>query len=325
MMVFLTLVVIFISGLLIVTAAVRPRRSQISLFELERRSRQGDSQAKEALRREHLLPAVLTLQRRVIGMILIALTLVSLSAFGYAIGLAVASTAVLFYGSLAKTTPVAKLSQKLYRRFEPRLLRLAEKLSGTLRLLSNPSTPQAAPRLHSKDELNHLAEHAGGILTSDERLLIANGLIFSDHKVREIMTPRSRIDSIGRGELLGPLVLDDLHKTGHDRFPVIDGDLDHIVGMLYLKDLLTVDGGKHSTTAEKNMEARVFYIGENQSLQDALAAFLKTRHHLFVVVNELQETAGLISLEDVIGTLFGRDIDDGHSSHEDLRVVAGRN
>jgi magnesium and cobalt transporter len=139
------------------------------------------------------------------------------------------------------------------------------------------------------------------------------------------MTPRGVIDTIGKKELLGPLVLDDLHKTGHSRFPVTDGDIDHIVGVLHIQDLLVLDARQRSATAEKAMEPRVFYIREDQTLDHALTAFLRTRHHLFVVVNEFRETVGIVSLEDVIETLLGRKIVDEFDAHEDLRAVAARN
>ena len=72
------------------------------------------------------------------------------------------------------------------------------------------------------------------------------------------------------------------------------------------------------------MEKKVYYIREDQTLDHALAAFLKTRHHLFVVVNGYRETAGIITLEDVIEALLGRKIVDEFDLHDDLRAVATR-
>jgi CBS domain containing-hemolysin-like protein len=86
---------------------------------------------------------------------------------------------------------------------------------------------------------------------------------------------------------------------------------------------LTLDR-KKSVTAERAMEPRVFYIHEDQTLRHALAAFLRTHHHLFVVVNEFRETVGLLSLEDVIEALLGQKIVDEFDTHEDLRTVASR-
>ena len=72
------------------------------------------------------------------------------------------------------------------------------------------------------------------------------------------------------------------------------------------------------------MEKRVFYINQEQTLDRALAAFIKTRHHLFVVVNGYRETAGILTLEDTIEALLGREIVDEFDVHDDLRVVAAR-
>jgi CBS domain containing-hemolysin-like protein len=162
------------------------------------------------------------------------------------------------------------------------------------------------------------------LLSSDERKLIVNSLSFGEQLVSSIMTPKSMIDTISKSEFLGPLMLDELHKLGHSRLPVIDGDIDHVVGVLHLKSLLALDL-KKSVTAEKAMEPRVFYIKHDQRLQHALAAFLRTHHHLFVVVNEYRETVGLLTLEDTVEALLGRKIIDEFDAHEDLRVVAMRN
>jgi CBS domain containing-hemolysin-like protein len=138
------------------------------------------------------------------------------------------------------------------------------------------------------------------------------------------MTPRGVIDSISKNELLGPLVLDDLHRTGHSRFPVIENDIDHVVGMLHIHDLFSLDI-KRSTTVEKAMEQRVFYIREDHTLEKALAAFIRTHHHLFIVINEFRETVGVLSLEDVVEALLGRKIVDEFDAYDDLRAVAERN
>jgi putative hemolysin len=175
----------------------------------------------------------------------------------------------------------------------------------------------------SRQELEHLVNTSGVVLTADEKRLIINGLHFSQKTVESIMTPRGVVETVKKSDVLGPLMLDELHKTGHSRFPVIDGDIDHVVGMLHIKDLLTL-GRKDTETAEQAMEKRVFYINQEQTLEHALAAFIKTRHHLFIVVNGYRETAGILTLEDVMEALLGREIVDEFDVHDDLRVVAAR-
>ncbi len=141
--------------------------------------------------------------------------------------------------------------------------------------------------------------------------------------VDSVMTPRSVIDFIKQSEFLGPLVLDELHALGHSRLPVIADDLDHVVGVLHLRDLLSLDV-KRSVTAEKAMEKKVYYIREDDTLEHALSAFIRTRHHLFIVINKNRETVGLLTLEDVMESLIGRRIVDEDDIHADLRAVAER-
>jgi CBS domain containing-hemolysin-like protein len=311
--------------LLVLVSGAVIQRSTMSSFELDRRSAVEDKAALAIKRREKLLDDVFSLQRITSALLLVLFVLISEVAFGWFFGIIIAAVVALEYGAIARIPPIRRYSQRLYERFEPSFLDFTERFAGVFRIVRNV-TPEVSTTTHleSREELQHLVSQSGTLLSSDEKKLIAHGLLFENRKASEIMTPRGVIDSISKKELLGPLVLDDLHKTGHSRFPVIDGDVDHVVGMLHVQNLLTLDA-KRSTTAEKAMEARVFYIREDQTLQHALAAFLRTHHHLFVVVNEFRETVGILSLEDVIEALLGRKIVDEFDMHDDLRVVAMRN
>ena len=73
------------------------------------------------------------------------------------------------------------------------------------------------------------------------------------------------------------------------------------------------------------MERKVYCINQNQKLEKALSAFIKTRHHLFIVVNDYRETAGVVTIEDVIEALLGRKIVDEDDVVVDLRAFAAKN
>lgn len=316
---------IFLAALVIISS-IAPRHAPLSAFELERRKNNGDKVAATMLHREQLLSDVLSVQRISSALLLVLFVSVAVAAFGWFLGIFVSVFVALEYGAIGRVPFVQRFSQKLYEKYEPALLRCFEKTSGVLRWVRSVVPEGERPMtVDSREELFHVIETSRAILTSDEKKLILHSLKFDAREVREIMTPRGIIDSISKKELLGPLVLDDLHKTGHSRFPVIDGDIDHVVGMLHIQELLTIDSKRKSTTVEKIMEPCVFYIREDQTLGHALAAFLRTHHHLFVVVNEFQETVGLLSLEDVIETMIGRKIIDEFDLHDDLRAVAKRN
>lgn len=321
------IVALVAGGLLLFVAAMRPQRTTMSGFELERRAKTGDKTAEALIRREALLVDILSLQRILAALLLVITTLLSVALFGWFLGIVVAVVIALEYGAIARLGFVEQQAQKLYIRLEPKLLEIIQRYPIIFRFIRNVKTDGGVNyRLESREQLLHLISQSGdAILSRDEKSLIRHGLQFDDIEVSSIMTPVSVIDSVSKDEMLGPLVLDDLHKTGHSRFPVIDQDLNHVVGILHIRDLLVLDPTKRTTTVEKSMEPRVFYIREDQMLGHALPAFLRTHHHLFVVVNEFRETVGLLSLEDVIEALIGRKIVDEFDAHEDLRRVAARN
>lgn len=326
MLPFMLLLCVLVFALLVIVGGVSPRLETMSLFELERRAKLGNKTAKDMLRRQNLLVDVLSLQKLLVALLLIILVLLLVATFGWFLGVVIAVVVALEYGAIARLGFLQRNSQKVYERIEGKLLGFIEKYQTAFKLIRTV-TPEWKKelKLDSRDELEQLVAGAGHLLKSDEQKLILHGLTFPEKLVSEIMTPRGMIDSISKKELLGPLVLDDLHKTGHSRFPVTDGDIDHVVGVLHIQDLLTLDSGKRSSTAEKTMSSRVFYIREDQPLDHALAAFLRTHHHLFIVINEFRETVGIVSLEDVIEALLGRKIIDEFDTHEDLRTVAARN
>ncbi|MDN5275426.1 MAG: hypothetical protein JWN33_75 [Candidatus Saccharibacteria bacterium] len=326
MFTFLVILSCAVLAALIISTGMKPEHGLISVFELERREQEGDHSVRSALDRERYFAEICSLHRLLTTLLLVMSVYLIVLAFGWLAGVILALVVVLEYGVIARLQPVLKVSRSLYVKLEPAIIRLIERFPKLFQLLRNvpyESTDQFR-RIDSRPELERLIERAESVLTTDERAVIRHSLAFDRTLVNTIMTPRSMINVIDKKELLGPLVLDDLHKHGHSRVPVIDGDIDHTVGILHLQSLLALDV-KRSTTAEKAMEPKVFYIREDQTLQHALAAFIKTKHHLFIVVNEFRETVGLLSLEDVIEALLGRRIIDEFDTHEDLRAVALRN
>lgn len=325
MIVLMVFVIVVIFALLVIVSSFEPKRSLLSHFELARRQKSGEPAAAIAAERERLLSDIISIKHILVALFLITLTVLSIEWFGMFGGVLLSLLYVFSYGPVARLKPVYGQSQRVYRHSEQLLLDLIKKYPRLFRALRHPSMAANRDwRIESRDELLHQITQSQRILTADEKALMIHGLQFSDKKVKDIMRPREKIDSIGAKEMLGPLVLNDLHKTGHTRFPVVDKDIDHVIGILHVRDLLSLDT-KRSVTAEKAMEPRVFYIHQDQTLHHALMAFLRTYHHLFIVVNEDQETVGVLSLEDTIEALIGRKIIDEFDAHSDISRVARRN
>lgn len=161
---------------------------------------------------------------------------------------------------------------------------------------------------------------------SESDLKIAyNALEFGQKTVGQVMTPLRQVKMVGANENIGPLLMDELHKSGFSRFPVVKDTsksaAPQIVGTLHLNSLIGYEGnGKVKDLAEN----KVYFINEDSTLDQALSGFLKTHHHLMVVVNSFEETVGVLALEDVIEQILGKQIIDEFDNYADLRAVASR-
>ncbi len=309
--------------LLLLGAAMQPIRPVLSHAELKRRHKQTPVDAL-ALDRFELFPSVETVLRSLRRFLLTLLTAVLIVWLGWW-GLLLALVVAVTYPSVARLKVLQKMAERLYRVIESTMLDLAAKYERIVMALREPSvrTHDVVKKVDSREELGEVIAASREVVGEKERALLQSALTFPEVRVGDVMTPRSVIDVIEKGEFLGPLVLTELHKLGHSRLPVINGDLNHVVGVLHLRDLLSLDN-KRSTTAEKAMEQKVYYIREDDTLEHALAAFIRTRHHLFIVINEHRETVGLLTLEDVMERLIGRRIVDEDDIHADLRAVAAQ-
>ena len=319
MFTFLVVVTVLVFIALLLVSGMKPSHSLYSLSELERRAKHSAAGHAE-LEREKVLAdieALLSIKTAILLILTVVLLIVTL---GWALGIILGILVAIFYAPLARTRLLSKWANGLYGKFEPSFLKLVRKFPGVFAFLSDMPVYEHR-RVDSKEEFQELIERSGTALTDIERKVIVNALDFNDKPVSSIMTPKSVMDVIKKGEFLGPLVLDELHALGHSRLPVIDEDLDHVVGILYLRDLLSLDI-RRSGTAEKVMDTHVYYVREDQTLEHALAAFLKNRHHMFIVINKQRETVGLLTIEDTIEALLGRKIVDEDDNHADLRSVA---
>ena len=279
-----------------------------SAYELKRRASQGDEQAKTQLHNEKFygnLQALLTLLVLLLVALIVAVAVLGL---GPVVGLLVVLGSIVVLGPLARWQVITAPAQRIFNTYMGTLIRLVAKYAVLRLLLKAARTTTSNVYVpHSREELLHIIDKTT-VLSKHESRLLVHAAAFETKLVGDVMVPAKKIVSVNKKELLGPLVINDLHKTGYKRFPVIDGSLATIVGILRLKDMLIVDATRHTVTAEKAMDPRVVYVRQDDSLQKALGAFLHNHHHMAVVVDEAGKTVGLVTIEDVIAVLFGRQL-----------------
>lgn len=154
----------------------------------------------------------------------------------------------------------------------------------------------------------------------DELSIAGHALTFGGKLVRDVLTPQRVVHTVSAKESISPIIIDELHKTGHSRFPVYEGKKDKIVGTLYLRDL--VASAKKTGAVSSIMKPDVYYVHEDFSLHQALQAFLKTKHQMFIVVNKFEEFVGIITIEDILEQIVGQPIPDDFDDYENPRAVA---
>ncbi|MFY9942676.1 MAG: hemolysin family protein [Desulfobacterales bacterium] len=141
-----------------------------------------------------------------------------------------------------------------------------------------------------------------GEIKEEEKELIHNIFEFDDTNAYEIMTPRADMYVIDVDE---ELRVGEIIKSGFSRIPVIRGDIDHVVGILNIKDLFM---GQTTCTAPLNIRKLMqppYFVPENKKLDSLLRQFKRRKSHLAIVVDEHGGVAGLITLEDVLEEIVG--------------------
>jgi CBS domain containing-hemolysin-like protein len=178
-----------------------------------------------------------------------------------------------------------------------------------LRLVGIHRRENAHEQIYTPEELQIIVEESerGGALRRDSSRIVRELFEFADLTAAQAMVPRVRVAGIPVGataEDLRRLVLS--HRR--TRYAVYEGDLDHIIGMVHIKDLLrhlTQDGSLRADDAR-----RIPVVPETASLDDVLATMQRGQAHMAVVIDEHGGTAGIVGLEDIFEEVVG-EIDDG--------------
>lgn len=177
--------------------------------------------------------------------------------------------------------------------------------------------------LYDLDDLMQLFElqqvQADNRIDSATLEVAKHALSFGNKKVEDILTPRRVVKSVSVEETVGPVLMTELHASGFSRFPVYETKKDNMVGVLYLRDLVNAKTGGQ---IRKIMHPSVCFVHEDQSLAEALQAILKTHQHLYVVVNSFEEYVGIVTIEDILEEIVGKQIIDEFDQYDDMRAVA---
>lgn len=157
-----------------------------------------------------------------------------------------------------------------------------------------------------------------GVLNLDEHEMIHGVLGLKGRTAREIMVPRTEIACVNSRVTIEE-VIDRIIEEGHSRIPVFEDDLDHIVGIVYAKDILKFWGKQGGRTSPREIARKAYFIPETMHLENLLREFKKKKVHIAIVVDEYGGTSGLITIEDLIEEVFG-EIEDEYDTDEERLI-----
>jgi putative hemolysin len=148
-----------------------------------------------------------------------------------------------------------------------------------------------------------------GVVDEEEMEMIENVLELDETAAEEIMTPRTDLIAIDAGDDLNA-ILETIRDKGHSRIPVYEETVDHIVGLVYAKDLLTEIGKDPATFNLKKKMRPAYFVPETKPLRDLLHEFQNQKLHIAVVLDEYGGTAGIVTIEDILEEVVGEITDE---------------
>ncbi|MCP4969461.1 MAG: DUF21 domain-containing protein [Arcobacter sp.] len=174
----------------------------------------------------------------------------------------------------------------------------------------------------SREELIHstLLSEEEGVIGDLESDIIENTLTLNDIKIKDILTPRSVMYAVEKNTPIKD-ILDHERTYKLSRVPVYDETIDNIIGIVLTKKVFKQAVKNKNATIESIMNP-VFSLNENIPVGKALNKFIQKKEHLFIVLDNYDQTEGLVTLEDCIETLLGLEIMDESDTTADMRSLA---
>lgn len=173
-----------------------------------------------------------------------------------------------------------------------------------------------------EDFLALLKRTPRSVISQRERHVIATIMNFPVTLVSELMLPPTAITYVKEDEVLGPLVLDRLYRSGFQHFPVIDQDR-RLIGLIHTTALNSLEI-KQTSRAREILDPKVYYLREDYTLNQALAAFLRTNCYFFLVIDRFERIVGMLTYEMIVDHLLGETPTDNFDRDSDRLAVAKR-
>ncbi|MEY9951102.1 CBS domain containing-hemolysin-like protein [Leifsonia sp. EB34] len=194
--------------------------------------------------------------------------------------------------------------------FRPAVFVLNGTANAFLRLLGiEPKEELSAAR--TADELSSLVRRSAsaGVLEADTATLLSRTLAFASRTASDVMTPRPRVEAVQRTDP-AQTVIGLARRTGYSRFPVVDEDVDDIVGFVHVKQAVAVPRERRGRVPVSALQTEALRVPETMTLDTLLGELRGRGYQMAVVVDEYGGTSGIATLEDLVEEIVGEVADE---------------
>ena len=169
----------------------------------------------------------------------------------------------------------------------------------------------------SKEEIKSMVEagQANGVFNETEKEMINSIFEFDDILASEIMIPRTDVYSIDIDASIGEY-LDELLETKHSRIPVFEGDIDNIIGVLYINDLILEARNKGFENVDiRSILRKPYLVPESKNIDTLFKEMQKSKKYIAILIDEYGGFSGIVTMEDLVEEVMGN-IDDEYDDNE---------
>ena len=204
--------------------------------------------------------------------------------------------------------------------FKPLILFLNSAANAAVRLMGIEPRDELSSVV-SLEELEMLirSSREEGALPQEDFALLARSITFGDKTAADALVPRTSMSAL-RADATIPELVDLALESGHSRFPVHEGDIDDILGVVHVKDMYALTPEERAKTRVADLMQPTVVVPESVKLDALLSQMRRDRKQLSIVVDEYGGTAGIITLEDLLEEIVG-DIADEYDPAEDTKLT----
>ncbi|MBQ3665270.1 MAG: HlyC/CorC family transporter [Lachnospiraceae bacterium] len=163
--------------------------------------------------------------------------------------------------------------------------------------------------------------HEHGVLLASEAEMINNIVEFGDKEAKDIMTHRKNIVAVNGDNTLNE-VAEYIVKQNNSRFPVYQGDIDNIIGIVNFRDVMIESSKKRNNDKSiceiDNLVRKAIYIPETKKINVLFKMMQSEKMHMVVVIDEYGQTAGIVAMEDILEEIVGNILDEYDEEDTDI-------